>query len=234
MSQRHLGAKRVLAWMVSILCLIAAIAVGSGAAWFAQAFGSQGMVISDLGAIPVEPGSQAIVMDVERVDATIPYLPIEGVAYLTIKPATAPTGADPADIFVGLGQAEAIDAYLDGSTYAVARFEGDGWSMTPVPGRRPLGSTADVPWTASARGPAPSIRLSGHAPTSVAIMNGNLSQPVSVRAYLVLSILQAGSYQSWAVGIAVLLLVLAITFGYVASVRLSPAHAGSRPTGPAH
>lgn len=214
--------KRALLLFASAMCLLGALSLGVGAAWIVQAFGPSSRVMSDLGEIPVRPDAQAIVIDLDRVDATIPYLPVEGTASLLIKPTGQRAGADPADIFVGLAPSTVLDGYLIGGSYSVARLDGGSWTVTPVTGGRELSSTADVEWTASARGAGPSIRLSGREPISIVILNGNLGRPVAVRAFLVLGVPEASSYQTAAVGLAVLLLVLAITFAYAALVRLRP------------
>jgi hypothetical protein len=214
--------KRALLLVASLMCLLGALSLGIGAAWIAQAFGPSSRVMTDLGDIPVRPGAQAIVIDLDRVDASIPYLPVEGTASLLVKPAGERAGDDPADLFIGLAPGTVLDGYLIGGSYSVARLEDDSWTVTPVTGRRELGSTAAVEWTASARGAGPSIRLSGREPISIVILNGDLGRPVAVRAFLVLGVPEASAYQTAAVGLAVLLLVLAITLAYGALVRLRP------------
>lgn len=220
--------KRFLLLAASVVCLLGALSLGIGAAWIVQAFGPSSRVVTDLGEIPVRPDAQAIVIDLDRVDASIPYLPVEGTASLLIKPAGERAGDDPADIFIGLASSTSLDGYLIGGSYSVARLEDATWTITPVTGGRELGSTATVEWTASARGAAPSIRLSGRDPISIAILNGDLGRPVAVHAFLVLGVPEASSYQTAAVGLAVLLLVMAITLAYGALVRLRPGH----PPGP--
>ncbi len=220
--------KRALLLFASFICLLGALSLGIGAAWIVQAFGPSSRVMSDLGEIPVRPNAQAIVIDLDRVDASIPYLPVEGKASLLIKPAGERAGDDPADIFIGLAPSEVLDGYLIGGSYSVARLKAGSWTVTPVTGGRELGSTAAVEWTASARGAGPSIRLSGREPISIVILNGDLGRPVTVRAFLVLGVPEASSYQTAAVGLAVLLLVMAITLAHAALVRLRP----GQPQGP--
>ena len=94
--------------------------------------------------------------------------------------------------------------------------------MTPVPGEATLASPQTVPWAAADQGPAPSVPLDGRAPVTVTIANGDLSTPVDVRIFLVMVILDASTYQAWAIALAIALVVLAWTFGYVAMVRLAP------------
>lgn len=213
---------RFLAWLACVACLIAAVAIGLGTAWFWQAFGGQGRVIANLGAIPVADGSRAIVIDIDRVQATVPDLPLRGTASLTVKPGQDRSGDQPADIFVGLAPADVVDAYLAGASYSVGRLAEGSWTVTQVPGDQPLGAPADVPWTVSARSASPSVPLTGQAPFTVAILNGDGAAPVDVRLFLVLTLVEASTYQAWAIGLAIGLLVLAWTFGYVAAVRLAP------------
>lgn len=213
---------RTLAWLASILCLLAAVAVGLGTAWFWQVFAGQGQVTTNLGAIPVEPGARAVIMDIERVEAVVPNLPVRVATLLTVKSGADRPGADPADLFLGVAPAATVDAYLQGTGYSVARLEQGRWSVTEVPGGASLGAPQTVAWLAADRGPAPSVPLDGQAPVTVTILNGDLSAPVDVRVFLVMVILDASSYQAWAVGVAIGLVVLAWTLGYVAMVRLAP------------
>lgn len=213
---------RALAWLACVTCLLAAVAIGLGTAWFWQAFGGQGRVIANLGAIPVTDGSTAIVIDIDRVQATLPNLPLRGAASLTVKPGQARSGDQPADIFVGLASADVVDAYLAGTTYSVGRLSEGSWTVTQVPGNQPLAAPDDVPWQASAQGASPSVPLTAQAPITLAILNGDRAAPVDVRLFLVLTLVQASTYQAWAIGLAIGLLVLAWTFGYVAAVRLGP------------
>lgn len=213
---------RALAWLGCLLCLGAAVAIGLGTAWFWQAFAGQGQVTTTLGAIPVEPGARAVIMDIERVEAVVPNLPVTVATMLTVKPGEDQPGADPADLFIGVAPAATVDAYLQGSDYAVARLAGGSWSVTEVPGNQGLASPDSVAWSASARGPAPSVPIDGREPVTIAILNGDLSTPVDVRVFVVMVVVNASTYQAWAVALAVVLLVLAWTFGYVAMVRLAP------------
>jgi hypothetical protein len=213
---------RAVTWLACLACLAAAVAIGLGTAWFWQAFGGHGRVIASLGAIPVMEGSQAIVIDIDRVQATLPDLPIQGSVSLTVKPGQAASGDQPADIFVGLASADVVDSYLSGATYTVGRLDGGNWDITQVPGNQALGDPASVPWEASARSPSPSVELTGQAPITLAVLNGDQSAPVDVRLFLVLTIVDASTYQAWAIGLAIAMLVLAWTFGYVAAVRLGP------------
>lgn len=213
---------RTLAWIASILCLLAAVAVGLGTAWFWQAFAGQGQVTSSLGAIPVEPGARAVIMDIERVQAVVPNLPVRVATLLTVKPGEDRPGADPADLFVGVASAATVDAYLQGTGYAVARLDEGRWSVTAVPGEASLAAPQSVTWVAADQGPAPSVPLDGRVPVTVTIMNGDMSAPIDVRVFLVMVILDANAYQAWAIGLAIVLVVLAWTLGYVAMVRLAP------------
>jgi len=213
---------RGLAWLGSLVCLIAAVAVGLGTAWFWQAFAGQGQVTTSLGAIPIDPGARAIIVDIERVEAVVPNLPVRIATLITVKSGEDRPGADPADLFLGVAPAATVDAYLQGSPYAVARLDDGKWSVTKVPGEGALTSPQSVPWSAADQGPAPSVPLDGNAPVTVTIANGDLSAPVDVRVFLVMVILDASTYQAWAVALAIALVVLAWTFGYVAMVRLAP------------
>ena len=213
---------RFLAWLGCLVCLMAAVGTGLATAWFWQAFSGQGMYSTSLGRIPVDPQARAIVMDIERIEAGVPNLPVRVQTLLTVKPSEDRPGAEPADLFIGLASAPTVDEYLVGSPYAVARLDGQDWSMAEVPGEGVPGSLDSVPWIESASGPAPSVAIDGSRPITVAILNGDQSPPVDVRLFLVARVVDATTYQAWAIGVAVGLTVMAWTLGYVAMVRLAP------------
>lgn len=213
---------RLLAWLACLACLVAAVAIGLGTAWFWQTFAGQGLYSTSLGRIPADPGSRAIVMDVLGVDATVPSLPIQVDTMLTVKPGQGRPGAEPADLFIGTSTADIVDEYLAGTSYTVARLVDQRWSTVEIPGQGAPSAPQSTPWTASAQGPAPSVPIDRTGPITVAILNADGSAPVDVRLFLVMVVRDAQAYQAWAIGIAVTLIVLAWTFGYVAMVRLAP------------
>jgi len=213
---------RFFAWLVCLACLVAAVAVGLGTAWFWQTFAGQGLYSTSLGRIPADPGSRAIVMDVLGVDAAVPSLPVQVDTMLTIKPEQGRSGAEPADLFIGTGPADNVDGFLAGTSYTVARLVDQQWSTVEIPGRGTPPAPQSHRWTASAQGPAPSVPIDRTGPITVVILNADGSAPVDVRLFLVMVVRDAQAYQAWAIGGAVALIVLAWTFGYVAMVRLAP------------
>lgn len=213
---------RFLAWVGCLLSLVAALVLGLATAWFWQTFAGQGLYSASLGVVPADPQARAIVLDVERVEAAVPNLPLQVRTLLTIKPAQTQSGADPADLFIGLAPASEVDAYLAGSPYAVDRIVDGTWSTVLVPGDGTPPAPQEAAWVASDRGPAPSVPIEGGSGVTVAMMNADGSAPVEVRLFLVMLVQDATTYQGWAVAITIGLVVLAWTLGYVAMVRLAP------------
>jgi len=213
---------RLLAWLGCLASLVAAVGLGLTTAWFWHTFAGQGLYSTALGAIPAGTEARAIVLDIERVQAEVPNLPLRVQTLLTIKPDQARPGAQPADLFVGVSSAEAIDTYLDSSPYAVARLIDQTWSVVQVPGGSRPPPPESVTWRDADRGPAPSVPIAGSSPVTVVAMNADGSTPVDLRLFLLVVVPDAQSYQGWAIGIAIGLIVLAWTLGYLALVRLAP------------
>ncbi len=123
----------------------------------------------------ITTGASAIVIDVDRLRAQFP-IP----SSLLGNPVSniAATAADGSVLFVGLGQADAVDSYLLGSPLAVARFRSDSgtpdsttWQVTDVPGTAIPSPPEFAPiWQRSAHGRPAVLPVSDVLPATVVIM----------------------------------------------------------------
>ena len=214
--------KRVVSGFFALLLLaIAAIALLSGG-WVWSTFGTEGVVSTSMGRLTGSATSQAIVIDVERVGADIPYLPVTGEAALVATPAIGAPG--PPKIFIAEAPVEIANRYLSGARYDVGRVSDGTWTLTPVPGFRDLDPPQDATWQTSAGGPSARISLETQSPTTVVVMNADGSPPVDVLLTLQLDVPDA-------VMIAVVIAIIGLVTLIMGLVFLRTALGRGRPRG---
>ena len=136
-------------------------------------FGMTDQAIMPAGRITTS--APALVIDIDRLRT---QFPIPGA--LLGDPVTnlAATASDGSVLFMGLGQAEAVDSYLLGSPLALARFRSDPsasgdstWQVTDVPGTTIPGPPEFAPvWQRSTSGRPAVLPVSDLLPATVVIM----------------------------------------------------------------
>ncbi len=162
--------KRVILGIFALLLIAAGAGAGVIAAWANGEFGPAGAMTFDAGTIVPAEGSQATVIDIERFDATIPFIGPLGTTTLSVSTGEA---ADPSDtLFIGAGSTADVDAYLKGAPYTVAIRSGSAWTTREVPGgvSPPLPREQDF-WLEDAVGRHPDISVPDQRPLTVAVMH---------------------------------------------------------------
>lgn len=123
----------------------------------------------------ISTSAPAIVIDIDRLRT---QFPIPGSLLGNPVTSLAATAADGSVLFVGLGQAEAVDSYLLGSPLALARFRAESsapgdsaWQVTDVPGTAMPSPPEFAPiWQRSASGRPAVLPVSDVLPATVVIM----------------------------------------------------------------
>jgi hypothetical protein len=211
--------KRVILGVVAVLLIAAGACAGVIAAWANSEFGATGVMRFDAGTIQPAASAQAIVIDIDRFGATVPFIGQLGTTALSVS--TGESG-DPSDtLFIGAGATADVDAYLKGVPYAVAVRDGSQWTTRDVPG-----STAAAPprqqgfWLDDAVGRQPAITVPGLRPLTVVVMHpaGLWTGPVTLGIDFVVP-----ASADWILGLTIaaalcvllgaLLLVLSVRWG---------------------
>lgn len=193
--------RRVISGFLALLFISVACLAVAGAGWLWSTFGSDGVVSNPLGRISGTAASQAVVIDVERVGADVPYLPVAGEAALVVTPGVGAPG--PPEVFMAQAPMDTANEYLTGARYDVARYVDGAWSITPVPGFRDLDPPREAAWSSSADGSTARLLLAVDTPTTVIVMNADGSPPVDVLLAVQMKVPDA-------VTIAVVLVILAV------------------------
>ncbi len=174
-------ATRVVLGLLAGVLLLIGLAAGVAAVWVAMVLGPDNGLRFDAGSITPAPDSGATIVDVDRFEATVPYLEPFGDVSLSVD------SGDPADpsstLFLGAGSTEGVDAYLRGVPYSVALRDGSDWVVREVPGVAvaPLPRQQDF-WIAQDVGRRPTIAVPAERPLTLVIMHpsGIPSGPISV------------------------------------------------------
>ena len=214
--------RRIVTGFLALVFLAIAGLGLAGAGWLWSTFSSEGIVSEPLGRITGTPGSQAIVIDVERVGGEIPYLPVTGEAALIATPAVGAPG--PPEMFIAQAPAESANEYLSGARYDVGRYADGTWSLTSVPGFRDLDSPEGMAWASSSVGPSARLLLAVDTPTTVIVMNADGSPPVDVLLAVQMKVPDA-------VTIAVVLAIIALIALVIGLLCLRAALGRGRPRG---
>lgn len=185
--------RRVLLGCAAVLLVVGGGAGITAGGWLLTTFGPDGILKGSLGEIVPQPGSLAVVVDVERFDVAV-SLP-DGFAQTRL--AVRPSAGDV--VFLGAGPTSEVDVYLTGTAYTVAARTATGWETRFVPGDR----TVDLPgpvawWLAIDQGPEAGIVVPPQRPLTVVMAHpgGVASGPLAV-GYEVL-VPQAGG---WSIGL---------------------------------
>lgn len=193
---------RLTAGIVGLILVVAAVFLGASAAWIRGTFAfvpdqppwwdSAGQVHFDTGT--VTSAASAIVIDVARLSATVPFVQDRGYTGLSVAydQANATTGTPQQEIFLGSAPTQAVDDYLMGSAYDVALRTDGTWRVQPVPGVRAAAAPAAVKWTAHDTGTAPIIAMAEGDPVTVVAMHSGTDRP-AMRVDVVFVWPEAGS-----------------------------------------
>lgn len=158
-----------------IVCLVAGLALGSGAVLVHLSFDSDGRRYLPLGTI-ASAGATTVVIDVDRYAMGAGPLESLGRARLGFASATHP-------LLVVAGDAQQVDEVLHGSTYTVARREQGHWQTVQVPGQGQAPDLSGSPdWLVRAEGVDPEVTIPAHRPLTVAITGDAALGDVAVRA----------------------------------------------------
>jgi hypothetical protein len=161
---------RVLLGVVGVLLLLAGIATAGAAAWASSVFGADGVLRYDAGTITPAPGTIATIVDVDRFDATVPYIDALGTTSLSV---TSDGRGDPSDtVFLGAADTARVDAYVRGTAYSVGIREGGEWTVRAVPGaaRPELPRSQDL-WITDDVGRRAAIEVPQARPLTLVLMH---------------------------------------------------------------
>ncbi len=159
--------KRVLLGVCGVVALLLAVVLGSLAGWGQATFADGGSLRMDLGTVVPGDTDTAIVFDVARFGASVPYLDAVGRTQLAVHSAK-PDGTQ-TDMFVGAAATDQVDAFVKGTAYAVGLHDADGWQVRLIPGTLPLPAPGSGSWLAAAAGPTALIDVPTSRPLTVLV-----------------------------------------------------------------
>lgn len=199
---------RVLIGIVAGVVLVASIALGAGAAWLGSTFGGPDGSVRSVGAI--ESTARMIVIDVDSVEASIPF-GIPGRVELAVDGDGA--------LSVIAGPTVDIDRLVFGSAYDVASLEDGSWTVASVPGVRPVPPVTDDLGTVTAVGDPAVLDIGAIAPGSLVIIR-EADDTSTLSLDLRFSVADAQMISMIGIGIAVFLFLIALVLGWAAVIGL--------------
>ena len=205
--------KRVLVGLLAALLVVTGCAIGAGAWWLWDTFGGPDGARRDLGSIPVPAGTTALVVDIDRISATVPDVSLKGDPALLIGDRTRPTS-------VYAASRTAVDDFLDGTPYAAAALAAGAWRVSNVPGTARLADPARTRWIASASGAPAALPIGALSPASLIIVPAPGATSVPIALSLRVPDVRTLAIASGA--IAVLLVATGILLLWVAAFAIRP------------
>lgn len=183
----------VLALVLGTLSMIGGIAAAGAVGGIDATVGRSGLVTQPFGSVTSEPNQIAIIADGVSAQWTLPEEPDWVATSLALLGTDAETAVEEvgdftfvvtpvqdSDIFVGLAPVNEVDAYLDGTPYAVAVNDGEQWPTIAVPGDREALVPESVGiWTVSSVGTPAQIPLEALDGSTLVLMNPDASAGVS-------------------------------------------------------
>ncbi len=162
--------KRVLVAILAVLLLVVGGALATAAVWAHSAFDSNGVMRFDAGTIDPGPDARSTIIDVDRYQASVPYIGELGTTRLAVSTGE---GSDPSNIlFIGAAATPDVDTFVKGSAYAVALRDGSEWTTREVPGALipPLPRDQTF-WLAQDVGRNPGIAVPDDRPLTLVVMH---------------------------------------------------------------
>lgn len=184
----------VMLLILGTVSITASIAAAGAVAGVDATVGRSGIVAQPFGSVSSEPNQIAVITDSVSATWELPQEPDWIATTLLLLGTDAETAVedvgdfvfivtpDQADeIFVGLAPVGAVDAYLDGTPYAVAVADGEQWPTISVPGEgvpgtRPEGAGI---WSISAVGAPAELPLEALNGSTLVLMNADGSPGVA-------------------------------------------------------
>ena len=184
----------VMLLILGTVSITASIAAAGAVAGVDATVGRSGIVTQPFGSVSSEPNQIAVITDSVSATWELPQEPDWIATTLLLLGTDAETAVedvgdfvfivtpDQADeIFVGLAPVSAVDAYLDGTPYAVAVADGEQWPTISVPGEgvpgtRPEGAGI---WSISAVGAPAELPLEALNGSTLVLMNADGSPGVA-------------------------------------------------------
>lgn len=197
--------KRALLGVVGVLLILAGTVLGSLAGWGYLTFANGGSLRFDLGTVVPGTSDTAIVLDVARFGASIPYLDAIGETQLAAHSAQ-PDGAG-TPLFVGAASTSDADAYVRGTPYAVGLRDATGWQVRQIPGAQPLPAATATPWLAQATGPTALVDVPTTRPLTVVVTRTDGAPVGAVALAADFAVPTAQTWALWA-GVAALVLLI--------------------------
>ncbi len=198
--------KRIVLGFVAAVLILAAGVLGALAGWAHLTFADGGVIAFDAGTLTPGPTDTAVIVDVDRFGASIPYLDSVGTTALSAHPAGA--GDPTATVFLGAASTADVDAYIKATSYAVAIRGQGGWELREIPGSAVPAPPGDQGfWIAEAVGRTASIGVPDTRPLTLVMMNPSAVPvgPVS----LTIDVAVPG-VSSWVLGLGIAAVVLLI------------------------
>ena len=198
--------KRIVLGLVAAVLILAAGVLGALAGWAHLTFADGGVIAFDAGTLTPGPTDTAVIVDVDRFGASIPYLDSVGTTALSAHPAGA--GDPTATVFLGAASTADVDAYIKATSYAVAIRGQGGWELREIPGSAVPAPPGDQGfWIAEAVGRTASIGVPATRPLTLVMMNPSAVPvgPVS----LTIDVAVPG-VSSWVLGLGIAAVVLLI------------------------
>ena len=174
--------RKVVLVCTGALALLCSAGVGVLALTIHSAFGSDGRMELTLGS--VDSGNvHALVMDIDRFSAAVPYLNSLGHTQLVVS---APTTT-----FVGIAGTQDVDNLLRGTTYSVATHQANDWMTTEVPGSAGALTiqtlAAQQVWLTAGQGSTVELAVPQSRPITMVIASPDALETVTVGAVFTLS-----------------------------------------------
>jgi hypothetical protein len=178
----------VIAALLGTLCLIASVPSALIASGVEASVGRSGVVTQSLGTLRAAPSDEAVIVDGVSARLVTPQPP-EWLAEMLASAGTdAPTLADDVgdaflvatsgsgDVFLGVADVEAVNAYLDGTPYSVAVRDGQEWPVISVPGTgQPAPPAGQAIWAAAQEGNSPEIPADALESLTLVLMNSDVA-----------------------------------------------------------
>ena len=167
--------------MVLIVVGVVLVCVSAGLGLMAytvhSTFGSDGRLNMPLGVVDAGT-AQAVVIDIDRFSAVVPYLNALGNSRLTVSAAES--------VFVGIAGTQDADGLIRGTTYVVATRQDNAWATTTVPGIAgpisPQSMGAQHVWLEAAQGSDVDVVVPQSRPITMVVVGAGPLKSVTVGA----------------------------------------------------
>ncbi len=198
--------KRVLVAILAVLLLIMGGVLGAAAIWANSAFDENGVMRTDAGTIDPGANARSTIIDIDRFEASVPYIGELGTTRLTVMTGE---GSDPSNtLFFGAAATSDVDTFVKGSAYAVGIRDGSEWVTREIPGALipPLPRDQQF-WLAQDVGRNPGIVVPSDRPLTLLVMHpsGVPSGPLTLSLDFAIP-----QIAKWVLGMAIAAVVLII------------------------